>query len=171
MEQISVSFLNEECSTIVQNKLPPKLGDLRSFLIPCTVAGLVEYLVLDDLGASINLMPYSLYAGLVEYLALADLGANINLMPYSMNYREHARSSWEIPMRHSYSNDDTCFQVDVIDEVMEEEIDALLDDSTPFSNTPEKISESSLDHKLEEFIAIKIEEIPEQEEEVEDNFE
>ncbi|GKG46764.1 hypothetical protein Tco_0501610, partial [Tanacetum coccineum] len=64
-------------------------------------------------------------------------------------------------MQHYHSNDDTCFGMDVIDEVTEEELDALLDDSKPFSTTSEKISESS----------IKIEEFPEQEEEVEDNFE
>ncbi|GJQ93427.1 hypothetical protein Tco_0004566 [Tanacetum coccineum] len=28
MEQISVAFLNEEFSAIIQNKLPPKLGDV-----------------------------------------------------------------------------------------------------------------------------------------------
>ncbi|GJX98584.1 hypothetical protein Tco_0355603 [Tanacetum coccineum] len=67
MEQISVAFLNEECSAIVQNKLPPKLGDPGSFLILCIVAGSVEYLTLDDLGTSINLMPYSLYASLSDY--------------------------------------------------------------------------------------------------------
>nr|GEY13533.1 reverse transcriptase domain-containing protein [Tanacetum cinerariifolium] len=66
MEQISHAFLNEECSVIVQNKLLPKLGDLGSFLILCTIACLVEYLTLADLGASINLMPYSLYASLLE---------------------------------------------------------------------------------------------------------
>ncbi|GJT25168.1 hypothetical protein Tco_0895105 [Tanacetum coccineum] len=32
-------------------------------------------------------------------------------------------------MQHSHSNDDTCFRMDVIDEVTEEELDALLDDS------------------------------------------
>ncbi|GJV93274.1 reverse transcriptase domain-containing protein [Tanacetum coccineum] len=64
MEQISDSFLNEKCFVIVQNKLPPKLGSLGSFLIPCTIVGSVEYLALADLGASINLMPYSLYASL-----------------------------------------------------------------------------------------------------------
>ncbi|GKC00820.1 reverse transcriptase domain-containing protein [Tanacetum coccineum] len=69
-------------------------------------------------------------------------------------------------MRHSHSNDDTCFRVDVIDEVTEEELDALLDESKPFSTTSEKISELSLDHEFEEFMAIKIEEIPEQEEEI-----
>ncbi|GJY10083.1 hypothetical protein Tco_0378268 [Tanacetum coccineum] len=41
MEQISIAFLKEECFTIVQNKLPPKLGDPESFLIPCTIAGSV----------------------------------------------------------------------------------------------------------------------------------
>ncbi|GKA08836.1 hypothetical protein Tco_0688167 [Tanacetum coccineum] len=66
-------------------------------------------------------------------------------------------------MQHSHSNDDTCFRMDVIDDVTEEELDALLDDYKPFSTTLEKISESSLDHEFEEFMAIKIEEIPEQE--------
>ncbi|GKD46681.1 reverse transcriptase domain-containing protein, partial [Tanacetum coccineum] len=29
-------------------------------------------------------------------------------------------------MKHSYSNDDTCFSIDVIDEILEEDFDALL---------------------------------------------
>ncbi|GKG18700.1 hypothetical protein Tco_0372998, partial [Tanacetum coccineum] len=62
MEQISAAFLTEECSAILQNKIPPKLGDPVSFLIPCKLANSVEYLALANLGASINLMPYSLYA-------------------------------------------------------------------------------------------------------------
>nr|GEW89525.1 reverse transcriptase domain-containing protein [Tanacetum cinerariifolium] len=64
MEQISSAFLNEKCFAIVQNKFLPKLGDPGSFLVPCTVARSVEYLVLADLDASINLIPYSLYASL-----------------------------------------------------------------------------------------------------------
>nr|GEW23855.1 reverse transcriptase domain-containing protein [Tanacetum cinerariifolium]GEX50329.1 reverse transcriptase domain-containing protein [Tanacetum cinerariifolium] len=51
------------------------------------------------------------------------------------------------------------------------ELDALLDDSKPISTTSEKISESFLDHEFKELMAIKIKEIPKQEEEVEDNFE
>ncbi|GJW94638.1 hypothetical protein Tco_0174310 [Tanacetum coccineum] len=73
-------------------------------------------------------------------------------------------------IRHSHSNDDTCFRVDVIDEVTEEELDALLDDSKPFSTTSEKISKSFLDHEFEEFMAVKIKEIPKQEEEFENSF-
>ncbi|GJR53507.1 hypothetical protein Tco_1404028 [Tanacetum coccineum] len=66
MEQISDAFLNEECSAIIQNKLLPKPCDPESFLIPCTLANSVECPALADLGASINLMPYSLYASLSE---------------------------------------------------------------------------------------------------------
>ncbi|GKF66499.1 hypothetical protein Tco_0193016 [Tanacetum coccineum] len=34
-------------------------------------------------------------------------------------------------MKHSYSNDDTCFNIDVIDEILEEDFDALLDEEPP----------------------------------------
>ncbi|GKA37111.1 hypothetical protein Tco_0723676 [Tanacetum coccineum] len=55
--------------------------------------------------------------------------------------------------------------------LIQEELDALLDDSNPFLSTSEKINETSLDKEFEEFMAFDIKEIPEQEEEVEDNFE
>ncbi|GJZ54041.1 hypothetical protein Tco_0608926 [Tanacetum coccineum] len=32
-------------------------------------------------------------------------------------------------IKHSYLNDDTCFSIDVIDEILEEDFDALLDES------------------------------------------
>ncbi|GJR29330.1 reverse transcriptase domain-containing protein [Tanacetum coccineum] len=35
IKQISVAFLSNESSAILQNKVPPKLGDPGSFLIPC----------------------------------------------------------------------------------------------------------------------------------------
>ncbi|KAL0313525.1 UNVERIFIED_CONTAM: hypothetical protein Sradi_5751800 [Sesamum radiatum] len=44
--------LNEECSTILQNKLPPKLKDPGSFSIPCTIGNIDFDKVLCDLGAS-----------------------------------------------------------------------------------------------------------------------
>nr|GEX88205.1 reverse transcriptase domain-containing protein [Tanacetum cinerariifolium] len=34
LEQISSSFLSDESSSMIQNKVPPKLGDPGSFLIP-----------------------------------------------------------------------------------------------------------------------------------------
>ncbi|GKA15060.1 reverse transcriptase domain-containing protein [Tanacetum coccineum] len=64
IEQISTTFLSDESSTMIQNKVPPKLGDPRSFLIPCNFNKTFSCNALADLGASINLMPYSLYAKL-----------------------------------------------------------------------------------------------------------
>ncbi|GJW43826.1 reverse transcriptase domain-containing protein [Tanacetum coccineum] len=229
MEQISAAFLNEECSAIVQNKLPPKLGDPGSFLIPCTVAGLVEYLSLADIGASINLMPYSLYASLsgntlkpirisirlanhtyqypigimenilvqvgkfvfpVDFVILQmEEDDNVPLIlgrPFLHNADAIIRVKnkelnlgvgddritflIEKAMKHSHSNDDTCFRMDVINEMTEEELDELLNDSKPFLGTSKKINESSLDEEFEEFMTVDVEEILEQEEEVEDNF-
>ncbi|PIN26668.1 DNA-directed DNA polymerase [Handroanthus impetiginosus] len=56
--------LTEECSAIIQNKLPPKLKDPGSFTIPCTIGTHFSGRALCDLGASINLMPYSIYRAL-----------------------------------------------------------------------------------------------------------
>nr|GEY20613.1 reverse transcriptase domain-containing protein [Tanacetum cinerariifolium] len=53
--------LNENCSAIVLKKLPEKLGDPGHFLIPCDFTGLDNCLTLADLGASINLMPLSIW--------------------------------------------------------------------------------------------------------------
>ncbi|GJR76189.1 hypothetical protein Tco_0088554 [Tanacetum coccineum] len=74
-------------------------------------------------------------------------------------------------MQHSHSSNDTCFRMDVVDEVMEEELDALLNDSEPFLSTSEKNNETSLDKEFEEFIAVDIDEILEQKEEIDHNFE
>nr|GEW78832.1 reverse transcriptase domain-containing protein [Tanacetum cinerariifolium] len=54
---------------IILKKLPEKLGDPGKFLIPCDFPGLVECLALADLGASINLMPLSIW----EKLSLTEL--------------------------------------------------------------------------------------------------
>ncbi|GKE46691.1 reverse transcriptase domain-containing protein [Tanacetum coccineum] len=64
LEQISLAFVSDESSAMIQNKVPPKLEDPRSFLIPCTFSKTFSCNALADLGASINLMPYSLYAKL-----------------------------------------------------------------------------------------------------------
>ena len=52
--------LNEECSAILLNKLPQKLKDPGSFTIPCLI-GSCRFNALIDLGASINLMPLTVF--------------------------------------------------------------------------------------------------------------
>nr|GEV05041.1 reverse transcriptase domain-containing protein [Tanacetum cinerariifolium] len=53
--------LNENCSTVVLKKLLEKLGDPGRFLIPCDFSGFDSCLALADLGASINLIPLSIW--------------------------------------------------------------------------------------------------------------
>ena len=53
--------LTEESSAILQKKLPPKLKNLGSFSIPCTIGKSFREKTLRDLGASINLMLLSLF--------------------------------------------------------------------------------------------------------------
>nr|GEZ87896.1 reverse transcriptase domain-containing protein [Tanacetum cinerariifolium] len=53
--------LNENCLAVVLKKLPEKLGDPGRFLIPCDFTVLDNCLALADLGASINLMPLSIW--------------------------------------------------------------------------------------------------------------
>ncbi|XP_057747134.1 uncharacterized protein LOC130966361 [Arachis stenosperma] len=48
--------LTEECSAIIQKKLPQKMKDLGSFQIPCIIGDITIEKALCDLGASINLM-------------------------------------------------------------------------------------------------------------------
>nr|GEZ76973.1 reverse transcriptase domain-containing protein [Tanacetum cinerariifolium] len=59
--ELTKTPLNENCSAVVLKKLPEKLGDPGPFLIPCDFTGLDNCLALADLGASINLMPLSIW--------------------------------------------------------------------------------------------------------------
>ncbi|GJS25956.1 reverse transcriptase domain-containing protein [Tanacetum coccineum] len=61
--------LNENCSAMLLKKLPEKLGDPGKFLIPCNFPGMDVCHALADLGASINLMPLSIW----KKLSLPDL--------------------------------------------------------------------------------------------------
>ncbi|GKA25980.1 hypothetical protein Tco_0712089 [Tanacetum coccineum] len=75
-------------------------------------------------------------------------------------------------MKHSYSNDDTCFNIDVIDEIIEKDFDALLDEG---SSILYSIKGTPLEEKLfpgfDEFMAMTVEEDIESEPEKEIPFE
>ncbi|GKC87877.1 hypothetical protein Tco_1148526 [Tanacetum coccineum] len=55
-------------------------------------------------------------------------------------------------MKHSYSNDDTCFSIDVIDEIFKEDFDALLDEAM----TADEKSDSESDTEEPPFKKITI---------------
>ncbi|GKA38439.1 reverse transcriptase domain-containing protein [Tanacetum coccineum] len=225
MEQISAAFLTEECSAILQDKIPLNLGDPESFIIPCKLANLVEYLTLADLGTSINLMRYLLYdaisgttlkptrmsirlanhtyqyhMGVAEnmlvqvgkfvfpvdfviqqmeeddrvplilgrpFLHTADAIIRVKNKELNLGSGED-RATFHIDkaMHHSHVNENTCFRMEVIDEIPKDELDALLDDSKPFLNTSKKISEITLDKEFNEFMSENV-----QEDEIKDDFE
>ncbi|GJT77277.1 reverse transcriptase domain-containing protein [Tanacetum coccineum] len=207
LEQISLAFLSDESSAIIQNKVPPKLGDPKSFLTPCTFSKTFSCNALADLGASINLMPYSLSAKLsLESVRLADrsfqypIGIAKNMLvkvgkftfpvdfvilemeedskvplilgrPFlhtadavicvkekQLNLgvgSEHMVFFIDSTMKHSYSNDDTCFSIDFIDEILEED---LLDEGSKIlysiKGTP---LEDKIFAEFDEFIGMNIE--------------
>jgi len=72
--------LTKECSALLTNKIPPKMKDPGCFTIPCSIGGKPIGKALCDLGASINLMPLSIFKTLgigearptTMTLALAD---------------------------------------------------------------------------------------------------
>ncbi|GKA20637.1 reverse transcriptase domain-containing protein [Tanacetum coccineum] len=58
-------------------------------------------------------------------------------------------------MKHSYSNDDTYFSIDVIDEILEEDFDALLDEGSKILHSIEgTLLEEEIFFEFDEFIAM-----------------
>ena len=53
--------MGPRCSALLQNHLPPKEQDPESFILPCSLGKLDFNNALADLGASISVMPLSMY--------------------------------------------------------------------------------------------------------------
>ncbi|GKD45626.1 hypothetical protein Tco_1270271, partial [Tanacetum coccineum] len=72
-------------------------------------------------------------------------------------------------MKHSYSNDDTCFSIDVIDEILKEDFDALLDEGSKILHSIEgTLLEEEIFAEFDEFIAMTTDENSESESDTED---
>ncbi|GJX98144.1 reverse transcriptase domain-containing protein [Tanacetum coccineum] len=228
IKQISAAFLSDESSAMIQNKVPPKLGDPGSFLIPCNFNKTFSCNALTDLGASINLMPYSLYAKLsLESLKptkmrvrLADISfqypveiaenmlvevgkftfpadfvilemeedskvplnlgqpflhtadAVIRVKQKQLNLgvgTERMIFNIDSAMKHSYSNDDTCFSIDVIDEILEEDFEALLDEGSKILHSIKgTLLEEEIFAEFNEFMAMTADENSDYESDTED---
>ena len=61
LQEFETVTLMNECSAIISNKLPLKRKKPGSLTIPCSVGNLSFQKSLCDSGASINLMPLSIY--------------------------------------------------------------------------------------------------------------
>ncbi|GJR17552.1 reverse transcriptase domain-containing protein [Tanacetum coccineum] len=72
-------------------------------------------------------------------------------------------------MKHSYSNDDTCFSIDVIDEILEEDFDALLDEGSKILHSIEgTLLEEEIFSEFDEFMAMTADENSESESDTEE---
>ncbi|GJQ99385.1 reverse transcriptase domain-containing protein [Tanacetum coccineum] len=203
---------------MIQNKVPPKLGEPGSFLIPCNFSKAFSCNALAYLGASINLMPYSLYAklslktlkptkmsvrladrsfqhpiGIVEnmlvkvgkftfpvdfvilkmeedskvplilgrpFLHTTDAVIRVKQKQLNLGVRtEQMTFHIDFAMKHSYSNDDTCFSIDIIDEILEEDFDALLDEGSKILHSIKgTILKERLFAEFDEFMAMTTDE-------------
>nr|GEU69847.1 reverse transcriptase domain-containing protein [Tanacetum cinerariifolium] len=80
---LATTLVNENCSAVILKKLLEKLGDPGKFLIPCDFLVLYECLALADLGASINLMPFSIWKKL-SFLKLSSTQMILELVDRSV---------------------------------------------------------------------------------------
>nr|GEX29146.1 hypothetical protein [Tanacetum cinerariifolium] len=67
LQELANTPLYENCSTVILKKLPEKLRHPGKFLIPCGFSEL-KCKALADLGASINLMPLSVWKKLADFV-------------------------------------------------------------------------------------------------------
>nr|GEY13365.1 reverse transcriptase domain-containing protein [Tanacetum cinerariifolium] len=180
IKQISVTFLSNESLAMIQNKVSPKLGDPESFLILCNCNKTFTCNALADLGASINLMPYSLYAKL-SLETLKPTKMSVRLANKSFQYpvriaenmlvevvirvkqkqlnlgvgTERMIFNIDSVMKHSYSNDDTCFSIDVTEEILEEDFDDLLKEGSKILYSIEgTLLKEEIFAKFDEFMAV-----------------
>ncbi|GKA71210.1 reverse transcriptase domain-containing protein [Tanacetum coccineum] len=143
--ELTKTPLNENCSAVILKNLPEKLGDPGRFLIPCDFLEFDSYLALADLGASINLMPLSIW----KKLQLS--GLTETKMVLELADRTISKPTGEITIRNddksltlkcgdapsiSYNNFESLKKVDLIDATCEEYSQEVLgfSDSIAYNN-------------------------------------
>nr|GFB45673.1 reverse transcriptase domain-containing protein [Tanacetum cinerariifolium] len=143
--ELTKTPLNEICLAVVLKKLLEKLGDPGRFLIPCDFTGLDNCLALADLGASINLIPLSIWKKL-RLPTLNDTKMVLELADRTISKPTGVAENvfvkvGEITLRHddqsltlkcgntpsiSYNNLKSLNKVDLIDATCEEYSQAVL---------------------------------------------
>ncbi|GKA00676.1 hypothetical protein Tco_0673341 [Tanacetum coccineum] len=72
-------------------------------------------------------------------------------------------------MKHSYSNDDTCFSIDVIDEILKKDFDALLDEGSKILHSIEgTLLKEEIFSEFDEFMEMTVDENSESESDTEE---
>ncbi|XP_048235707.1 uncharacterized protein LOC125371216 [Ricinus communis] len=174
LEDLGLMRLNEECSAILQNKLPVKRRDLGSFIIPYIIGDLPINDALADLGAIINLVPSSLF----EKLGLSEpkpTRMSIQLACKNVKYPrgivedvlvkvdkdvidvcdEIITFDLSTSMRHLLGHDDTVYSMDVLDDIVESQLqEILLDDPSRVALQAKDAKELSNEDVLEQLTCL-----------------
>nr|GEW57302.1 reverse transcriptase domain-containing protein [Tanacetum cinerariifolium] len=100
--ELTKTPLNKNCSAVVLKKLPEKLGDPGRFLIPCDFLEFDKCLALADLGASINLMPLSIWKKL-RLPTLNDMKMGLPKMKFEKDHLFSACEKGKIHQKHHKS--------------------------------------------------------------------
>nr|GFC10272.1 reverse transcriptase domain-containing protein [Tanacetum cinerariifolium] len=149
IEQIAAAFLSDESLAMIQNKVSPKLEDPRSFLVPCNFNKNLSYNALADLAENM-LVKVGKFTFPTDFVILEmeedskvplilgrpflhNADAVIRVKQKQLNLgvgTEGMIFNIDSAMKHSHSNDDTCFSINVIDEILEEDFDAHLDEGS-----------------------------------------
>ncbi|GKC69489.1 reverse transcriptase domain-containing protein [Tanacetum coccineum] len=160
--------------------IPPKLGDPGSFLIPCNFNKAFLCNALASLGASINLFPYSLYAKL-SLETLKPTKMSVRLADRSFQYPVGIAENMLVEVgKFTFPADFVILQmeednkvpliledlfftlpmhIDVIDEILEEDFDALLNEGSEIFHSIEgTILEEKLFAEFDEFMAMTVDE-------------
>ncbi|GKD72876.1 reverse transcriptase domain-containing protein, partial [Tanacetum coccineum] len=162
IKQISAAFLSDESSAMIQNKVLPKFGDLRSFLIPSKLSPetlkptkmsvrladrLFQYPVriAENMLVEVGKFTFSADFVILEmekdskvplilrrpFLYTVDVVIRVKQKQLNLGVgTERMIFNIDSAIKHSYSNNDTCFSIDVIDEILKEDFDALLDEGS-----------------------------------------
>ncbi|GJW80507.1 reverse transcriptase domain-containing protein [Tanacetum coccineum] len=167
-------------SAMIQNKVPPKLGDLESFLIPCNFNKTFSCNALADLGAIINLMPYSLYVKL-SLETLKPTKMSIRLADRSFQYPVGIAENMLVEVgKFTFPADfvilemeednkvplilgrpflHTAMHIDVIGEIFEEDFNALLDEGSKILHSIKgTLLEEEIFSKFDKFMTMSADE-------------
>nr|GEV10345.1 reverse transcriptase domain-containing protein [Tanacetum cinerariifolium] len=117
--ELTKTPLNENCLAVVLKKLPEKLGDPGRFLIPCDFSEFDNCLALADLGASINLMPLSIWKKL-KLPTLNDTEMVLELADRTISKPTGVAENCGDMPSISYNNFQSLNKVDLIDATCEE---------------------------------------------------
>ncbi|GKE37996.1 DNA-directed DNA polymerase [Tanacetum coccineum] len=157
--------MNERCSAVLLNKLPSKEKDPRSFIIPCDIGQLHTDNALADLGASISLMPYTMYEKLGldmpedsrvpiilgrPFLATARAMIDVFNKKITLRVRDdEVIFDVDQSIKRPPTEDDKCYGIDDLDDTINADAQELRANDEPdlfLSTGPEKsIDQSNLE--------------------------